>query len=88
MDCRVHDLFFGRFRSGEFFDDTALPCDKNAIGQAQNLRQVGRYDNNRDTLRGKRADEIVDLLNCADIHTPGRLIEEHDLWILNEGFRA
>ena len=68
----------------EFLDDAALPRNEDAVGQAQDLRQVGRDDDDREPFVGERGDQMVDFGDGADVDAARRLVEDDQLGFLDQ----
>src|SRR6204780_3356171 len=81
---RVHDPLLVGLAGGELLDDTALPGNQDAIGQAEDLRQIGRNHHHGDAAVGEFVDDLVEIGDRADIDAAGRLIEYHELGNLSQ----
>src|SRR5580704_81546 len=84
VDGGVHDLVFGGRRSIEFSNDAAKASDQDAVGDGEDLRQIGGDDHDGLAFVGEAADLGVDLGNGADIDAAGRLVEDDDRGILRQ----
>ena len=82
----VHDPLLGGAAAVHFLDDPALARDQDAIGERQDLRQVGRDDNNGDPGIGQFVDEAVDLHDRTDVDAAGGLVEGDHLRLLHRRF--
>jgi hypothetical protein len=69
----------------ELLDDASLSRNEDSVGQAQDFRQVGRYDDHRETLVGEGADQMMDLGDGADVHAARRLVENDQPGFLDQG---
>ncbi len=47
-----HDRFGGGFVRRELFDDSSLPRNEDAVREAQDLRQIGGYDDDGEAAVG------------------------------------
>ena len=75
----MQHVFLGRPRRGQLARDGALAHDEHAVGQPEDLGQVGRHDDHAEPLRGEVADDLVDLGLGADVDALGRLVEHQHL---------
>ena len=80
-----HDRFGGGFLRREFFDDSSLPRNEDAVREAEDLRQIGGYDDDGEAVVSERADQLVDFRDGADVDAARRLVENNQLGILNQG---
>ena len=72
------DRLFGEVLALKGRGDPPLAHDQDAVGHAQDLRQLGRDDDHRATLGGEAFDQGVDLGLGADIDAARRLVEQED----------
>ena len=68
----------------ELLDDAALPAHQDAVGELQDLRQVGRDHHHREAVVGEPVDELVDLGDGADVDAARRLVEDDELRLLDQ----
>ena len=73
MACSLRSLAL------ELGGDPALPHDEDAIGKSDDLRQLGRDDDDRFALRREAFDQAVDFRLRSDIDAARRLVEQKDL---------
>ena len=74
----VHDRLLARLGAGELAGLAALRHDQDAVGEEQELGELGADHEDGEALGGQGADEGVDLLLGADVDAAGRLVEEED----------
>lgn len=84
MDGNAHDLFFGRIFGPELLDDASGACDEDAVGKSEDFVEVGRNDDDGLPLRRKIANALVDLRDGADVDAARRLIENHQVRLLDQ----
>ena len=74
----VHDRLLAGLGAGELAGLAALGHDEDAVGEEQELGELGGDHEDGEALGGERADERVDLLLGADVDAAGGLVEEED----------
>ena len=74
-----HGLLIDRARI-HFRDKLAFSDNEDAVRNAKHFRQVGRDDQNGQSLVGELSDDAVNLRLRADVHAVRRLIEDENLW--------
>src|SRR3984957_2662627 len=84
VNGRVHDPLFVGLTGGKLLDDTALAGNEDAIGQAEDLRQVRRNHHHGDAAVGEFVDDLVEIGDRADIDAAGRFVEYHELGDLSQ----
>jgi hypothetical protein len=70
--------------SREFLDNSALPRNEDAIRKTKNFGKIRRDHHNGESTIGEVVDDLMEIGDCADVDTSGRLVEYHKLWFLHE----
>ena len=79
---RQHDDgVFGHRFALDLADDAPVAHDDDAVADADQLRHLGRNDDDRPALRGERDDEAIDLLLGADVDAARRFVDDDELRI-------
>src|SRR5262245_30434328 len=68
-------------------DDPALVEDRDPIGEMIRLVQVLRGEEDRDAARGETADDLPYVAAGARVEAGGRLVEEDQVWVADQGHR-
>ena len=72
----MHDALRRRLAATELAHRPALAHDDNAVGHAENLRQLGRNHQDAHAAAREPIDQIVDLALRADVDAARRLVED------------
>src|SRR6185312_8097239 len=75
----VQHVFLRRPLRRQLAGDRALAHDEHAVGQPEDLGQVGRHDDHAEPLGREVADHLVDLGLGPDVHALRGLVEHQDL---------
>src|SRR5262249_8402135 len=72
------------FRAGHGTDQPAFAQQQHASAEQLDLVELGRYEEDGDSLGRDRSDQAVDLVFGADVDSVGRLVEEEHAHLLRE----
>src|SRR4051794_1957754 len=84
---RVHDALLGGALARDLRRDPALVQDEDAIRHREDLGQVARDEQDRETRRGEVRDDPVDLHLRADVDAARRLVEDQHRRLRREPLR-
>src|SRR5690606_39992488 len=81
-----HDFLLCRFSLLKFPHQPSSGHHQNAVRHPDHLRQIGGDQHHCDAFPAQLANDLIDVRLGADIHPPGRLVQDQHLRTGHQGF--
>ena len=75
-----------QFTAGKFGGEAAFAHQQRPVGDTHDRLRLGSDQENGDALVAQLLDDRQHFILGADIHAAGRLVEDHDGWLLGQPF--